>query len=80
MIFTVLSGDASSSRPKPFAYVLQIDDTKVLLDCGSPEWCPESPEDPDTDWTGYCSALERSSPPSRHSTQIIVSHPAKLGP
>jgi len=60
MIFTVLSGDACSSRPKPLAYVLQIDDIKVLLDCGSPEWCPESSEDPDTDWTDYCSALERS--------------------
>ena len=52
MIFTVLSGDACSSRPKPLAYVLQIDDTKVLLDCGSPEWC--NPEDHPT--TGQITA------------------------
>ncbi|KAF8312281.1 hypothetical protein DL93DRAFT_2126087 [Clavulina sp. PMI_390] len=60
MIFTALSGDAASPHPRPLAYVLQIDDIKVLLDCGSPEWCPETPED--YDWSSYCNALESIAP------------------
>lgn len=66
MIFTALSGDAASPRPKPLAYVLQIDDIKVLLDCGSPEWCPEDVYDnEEVNWSSYCSALERFVVPQR---------------
>ena len=41
LTFTPLSGAAKSSRTSPLAYLLQVDDIKILLDCGSPDWCPE---------------------------------------
>lgn len=55
MIFTVLSGDGHSAKEKPLAYLLQIDDVRILLDCGSPEWCPENSH---ADWSSYTSALK----------------------
>ena len=39
--FTPLSGPARSERIQPLAYLLQVDDIRVLLDCGAPDWCPE---------------------------------------
>ena len=39
--FTPLSGAARSSRTVPLAYLLQVDDVRILLDCGAPDWCPE---------------------------------------
>ena len=41
LTFTPLSGAAKSSRTCPLAYLLQVDDITILLDCGSPDWCPE---------------------------------------
>jgi cleavage and polyadenylation specificity factor subunit 2 len=43
LTFTPLSGAAKSSRTSPLAYLLQVDDINILLDCGSPDWCPEPP-------------------------------------
>ena len=65
--FTPLSGAARSSQTTPLAYILQIDDVRILIDCGSPDWVPElSPfqqrlENPgDTPvWAEYCEALRK---------------------
>lgn len=69
MIFTPLSGDASTSSTTPLAYILQIDDVRVLLDCGSPVWCPEprrshSEEEAEINpeeevWEKYCQTLQK---------------------
>ena len=40
--FTPLSGGAQLSKTIPLCYLLQVDDVRILLDCGSPDWCPES--------------------------------------
>lgn len=61
--FTPLSGAARSSRTTPLAYLLQVDDVRILLDCGSPDWSPE--EEPTSEdikgssyhWEEYCQAL-----------------------
>jgi cleavage and polyadenylation specificity factor subunit 2 len=63
--FTPLSGAAHSHRTIPLAYLLQVDDVRILLDCGSPDWAPEpssitKPEDgkePEAHWEEYCQAL-----------------------
>lgn len=56
--FTPLSGDAHTSDGSPLAYLLQVDDVKILLDCGSPNWNPEHvDEDGDAPWTAYCQFL-----------------------
>jgi cleavage and polyadenylation specificity factor subunit 2 len=65
--FTPLSGAARSSRSAPLAYLLQVDDVRILLDCGSPDWNPEdssssavkSEDTQETSfhWEGYCKAL-----------------------
>ena len=66
--FTPLSGAARSSQTTPLAYILQIDDVRILIDCGSPDWFPEfSPfqqrplENPDDApvWAEYCEALRK---------------------
>jgi cleavage and polyadenylation specificity factor subunit 2 len=65
--FTPLSGGARSSRTTPLAYLLQVDDVRILLDCGSPDWCPErSPsssavttERLSYHWDQYCDALRQ---------------------
>jgi cleavage and polyadenylation specificity factor subunit 2 len=66
LTFTPLSGAAKSSRTSPLAYLLQVDDIKILLDCGSPDWCPEpstSAEDGNSvmessfHWQQYCDKL-----------------------
>lgn len=63
--FTPLSGAARSSSTTPLAYLLQIDDVRILLDCGSPDWVPEpahemkieGSEEPVYHWETYCKAL-----------------------
>lgn len=68
--FTPLSGASRSSNTTPLSYLLQIDDVRILIDCGSPDWSPEpspfqseqsedegTPERPS--WVDYCEALEK---------------------
>ncbi|KAJ6598875.1 beta-lactamase-like protein [Mycena vulgaris] len=55
--FTPLSGAAHSSRTAPLAYLLQVDDVRILLDCGSPDWSPEDPAlDLEEHWEEYLCA------------------------
>ncbi|KAJ8698469.1 hypothetical protein PTI98_005175 [Pleurotus ostreatus] len=61
--FTPLAGAARSSSLSPLSYLLQIDDVRVLLDCGSPDWCPELGEnDGEFYWETYCTALRDVAP------------------
>ncbi|KAI0663219.1 beta-lactamase-like protein [Cubamyces menziesii] len=65
--FTPLSGAARTVRTIPLAYLLQVDDVRILLDCGSPDWCPEPPtegvdDDAPPPWEKYCEALKESAP------------------
>ncbi|KAG8746423.1 hypothetical protein FRC10_005134 [Ceratobasidium sp. 414] len=65
--FTPLTGGASSTRTTPLCYVLQIDDVRILLDCGAPDWHPEhTPSEPvdasekqpaEPPWVAYCEEL-----------------------
>ena len=62
--FTPLSGAVGASQTSPLAYLLQLDDIRVLLDCGSPDWNPEQdvfkPEhNASPSWTDYCHALRQ---------------------
>jgi cleavage and polyadenylation specificity factor subunit 2 len=68
LTFTSLSGSARSASTTPLCYVLQVDDVRILLDCGSPDWCPEATtsavttEDADatdTSWETYCNKLRK---------------------
>ena len=80
--FTPLSGAAHSSHTKPLCYLLQVDDVRILLDCGSPDWSPEilpdDTEHPSYHWETYCSALRASvqlsllenHPDSRHVVDV----------
>jgi hypothetical protein len=63
LTFTPLSGAAKSSRTSPLAFLLLVDDIRILLDCGSPDWCSEpsssvKDEDGKTEssfnWRQYC--------------------------
>ncbi len=62
--FTPLSGAARSARTVPLAYLLQVDDVRILLDCGSPDWCPESlegtleVEEDMPSWEKYCEEMK----------------------
>ena len=61
--FTPLSGAARSDHTVPLAYLLQVDDVRILLDCGSPDWCPESiksetEESQPPAWERYCDSLK----------------------
>ncbi|KAF8914167.1 beta-lactamase-like protein [Gymnopilus junonius] len=78
--FTPLSGAARSSRTTPLSYLLQIDDVKILIDCGSPDWAPEpSPFEPSSSenedkppaWTEYVEALQRHAP---EIDLVLLSH------
>ncbi|KAJ7180289.1 beta-lactamase-like protein [Mycena crocata] len=64
--FTPLSGAAHSARTSPLAYLLQVDDVRILLDCGSPDWSPEEPtakvEEQTFHWEEYCQALREYAP------------------
>ncbi|KAG8749879.1 hypothetical protein FRC12_013176 [Ceratobasidium sp. 428] len=65
--FTPLTGGATSSRTTPLCYILQIDDVRILLDCGAPDWHPENTPSGSTDasenqpvepsWAAYCEEL-----------------------
>ncbi|KAG9118397.1 hypothetical protein FRC07_007107, partial [Ceratobasidium sp. 392] len=65
--FTPLTGGAASSRTTPLCYILQIDDVRILLDCGAPDWHPENTSSEPTDasekqpvepsWVAYCDEL-----------------------
>lgn len=66
--FTPLSGAAHSSRTVPLAYLLQVDDVRILLDCGSPDWNPENIETIQSEsgddlttysWKEYCDTLRK---------------------
>lgn len=64
--FTPLSGAARESRTTPLCYLLQIDDVRILIDCGSPDWAPEpspfSPEEVEEQippWQSYCEAVQK---------------------
>jgi hypothetical protein len=64
--FTPLSGAARESRTTPLCYLLHIDDVRILIDCGSPDWAPElSPFNPEQteeerpSWKEYCEALQK---------------------
>nr|GAT58188.1 predicted protein [Mycena chlorophos] len=51
------------SGTTPLCYLLQIDDVRILLDCGSPDWAPEDQSNPDAfPWEDYCQALRELSP------------------
>ncbi|KAL7282245.1 hypothetical protein ACG7TL_003714 [Trametes sanguinea] len=44
-----------------------VDDVRILLDCGSPDWCPEPPAEGEEDvspWETYCEALKEYVVPS----------------
>jgi cleavage and polyadenylation specificity factor subunit 2 len=63
LTFTPLSGAAKSSRTSPLAYLLQVDDINILLDCGSPDWCPEPTSSENEGekkfpWERYCDNLK----------------------
>ena len=61
--FTPLSGSARSTNTTPIAFVLQVDDVQILLDCGSPDWylesCTEYSMPTGTlSWNSYCESLK----------------------
>lgn len=63
--FTPLAGGAHSDSVLPLAYILEIDDVKVLLDCGSPDWHPDDDlkagDEVKAFREEYCAQLKRSS-------------------
>ncbi|KAG7096747.1 hypothetical protein E1B28_004159 [Marasmius oreades] len=66
--FTPLSGAARKSRTTPLCYLLQIDDVRILLDCGSPDWNPETQSASESEgstsytWDEYCRNLRECAP------------------
>ncbi|EJU06116.1 hypothetical protein DACRYDRAFT_73414 [Dacryopinax primogenitus] len=75
IVFTPLCGSAqSTSVPNAFCYLLQIDDIRVLLDCGAPDWRLGAGEDVEGEdeaasrretkkwWSEYLSLLTRTAP------------------
>ncbi|KAL5488069.1 hypothetical protein ACEPAI_6177 [Sanghuangporus weigelae] len=78
--FTPLSGGARLSKTIPLCYLLQVDDVRILLDCGSSDWCPEpvaseSAERPSShvqySWEGYCKSLKECVPTV---DLVLISH------
>ena len=59
--FKPLTGAARGSDSRPLCYLLQVDDVRILLDCGSPDWSPESLDDDDenTPWEEYAEQLRK---------------------
>lgn len=67
--FTPLAGAARSQSQSPLAYLLQVDDVRILLDCGSPDWMQEpSPfnesaqmdaESSTPPWQEYCENMKK---------------------
>ncbi|EIM88077.1 uncharacterized protein STEHIDRAFT_94995 [Stereum hirsutum FP-91666 SS1] len=64
LTFKPLSGAAKSDRLVPLAYLLQVDDVHILLDCGSPDWCPEFDDglNVSAHWETYCQSLKEAAP------------------
>ncbi|KLO18053.1 cleavage and polyadenylation specificity factor subunit [Schizopora paradoxa] len=63
--FTPLSGGGQRTNTSPLSYLLQVDDVRILLDCGSPDWCPEgmsSLENGSAPWDSYCKSLKECAP------------------
>ena len=56
--FTPLSGSAHSQDTSPLAYLLQVDDVRILLDCGSPDWRPE-PSFSTENCEKYCQSIRQ---------------------
>ncbi|KIK43361.1 hypothetical protein CY34DRAFT_803861 [Suillus luteus UH-Slu-Lm8-n1] len=76
--FTPLSGAARSSRTVPLAYLLQVDDIRILLDCGSPDWNPENIETQSESgdgvtypWQEYCDIVRKYAP---EIDLVLLSH------
>ncbi|EJD01140.1 cleavage and polyadenylation specificity factor subunit [Fomitiporia mediterranea MF3/22] len=77
--FTPLSGGARLSKTIPLSYLLQVDDVRILLDCGSPGWCPEhaiagsedSSDSQSFSWESYCKALKECAPTV---DLVLISH------
>jgi cleavage and polyadenylation specificity factor subunit 2 len=59
--FTPLSGSAHSQNTSPLAYLLQVDDVRILLDCGSPDWRPE-PSISTENYEKYCQSIKQCAP------------------
>lgn len=87
--FTPLSGAARSSRTAPLAYLLQVDDVKILLDCGSPDWCPEASSSAVTteeldannqEWETYCQALREYASTSLRLHSMCAEHASSCAP
>jgi hypothetical protein len=66
--FRPLAGSARSETIQPLAYLLQVDDVRILLDCGAPDWCPEPSSSAVTNdslnardyhWQQYCDTLRQ---------------------
>lgn len=80
--FTPLSGAARSDHAIPLAYLLQVDDVRILLDCGSPDWCPEpikgeAEESESPPWEKYCESLKECVPSSHSGAKrkfIVTMH------
>lgn len=85
--FTPLTGGAVTTRTAPLCYILQIDDVRILLDCGAPDWHPESapPESAgkteqvendampeEPHWVRYCDELSVQAPTV---DLVLLSHP-----
>ena len=72
--FTPLCGAANSLHTAPLCYLLQVDDVRILLDCGSPDWAPELPEEDTSDttfpWEQYCKSLREYVFSSRLATRF----------
>ncbi|KAE9410142.1 cleavage and polyadenylation specificity factor subunit [Gymnopus androsaceus JB14] len=62
--FTPLSGSARDSTTTPLCYLLQVDDVRILLDCGSPDWEPEEKlaNEEKGPWEEYCQSLRECAP------------------
>ena len=56
--FTPLSGSANAQNTSPLAYLLQVDDVRILLDCGSPDWMPE-PSFSTENYHNYTQSIKR---------------------
>ncbi|PVF96449.1 hypothetical protein CPB86DRAFT_736678 [Serendipita vermifera] len=64
--FTPLAGAAYNDSTIPVAYILEIDEVKILLDCGSPDWHSYDHLDTkgrsEAKWKSYCTELQRHAP------------------
>ena len=68
--FTPLSGSAHSQNTSPLAYLLQVDDVRILLDCGSPDWRPE-PSSSTENREKYCQSIKQCVPVLQRVTSCV---------